>query len=92
MAIALHDALRSLYKDYELNVSISSFWDCGWRVRLGDELNGFGAERIFLMTEFDQIGDWLLAEAPKYRRSSPAMPEPERLDQIGRAIGISPDQ
>ena len=32
--------LRRLY-DSEINVQISSFWDGGWMVKLGDEINGF---------------------------------------------------
>jgi len=36
----LEQELKKLY-DSEINVSITSFWDGGWRVALGDELNGF---------------------------------------------------
>lgn len=58
----LETILRELYAR-EINVSISSFWDAGYTVRLGDDMNGYRAEREFKSEEFDQIGDWLLAHA-----------------------------
>lgn len=36
----LQRELKKLY-DSEINVQISSFWDGGWYVQLGDEINGF---------------------------------------------------
>jgi hypothetical protein len=41
--------LKNLYAS-EINCSISSFWDAGWNVKLGDEMNSFAAESNF-MTE-----------------------------------------
>ena len=35
--------MKNLY-DSEINCSINSFWDNHWDVKLGDEMNGFGAE------------------------------------------------
>jgi hypothetical protein len=35
----LEDELQKIY-DSEINVRIDSFWDGGWRVALGDEMNG----------------------------------------------------
>jgi len=32
--------IQKLY-DSEINVSIASFWDAGFEVRLGDDMNGF---------------------------------------------------
>jgi len=32
--------LKKIY-DSEINVQISSFWDGGWRVAVGDEMNGY---------------------------------------------------
>jgi hypothetical protein len=92
MATLIHDALKQLYSQHELNVSISSFWDCGWRVRVGDELNGFHAERTFSMEEFDQIGHWLLEEAEKPRSTPLAGHEPERVDRFAKSIEIEPDE
>ena len=31
----------------EINCSLSSFWDSGWTVRLGDEVNGFASDAQF---------------------------------------------
>jgi hypothetical protein len=36
----LEHRLQELY-DSEINCELSSFWDGGWRIRLGDELNGY---------------------------------------------------
>jgi hypothetical protein len=36
--------LQRLY-DSEINVWVTSFWDDGFYVRLGDEMNGYRAER-----------------------------------------------
>lgn len=30
--------------DYEINFSVSTFWDGGYDVKLGDDLNGYVAE------------------------------------------------
>ena len=38
--------MKNLYES-EINCSISSFWDNGWDVKLGDEMNGFVAEGNF---------------------------------------------
>lgn len=39
-----HYIFQALY-DSEINFAVSSFWDGGWRVKLGDDMNGFKAER-----------------------------------------------
>ena len=39
----LEDELQKIY-DSEINVSISSLWDAGFDVKLGDEMNGFPEE------------------------------------------------
>jgi hypothetical protein len=36
--------IQALY-DSEINCSITTFWDGGFTVRLGDEMNGFVAEQ-----------------------------------------------
>ena len=38
--------MKRLYES-EINCSISCFWDNGWDVKLGDEMNGFVAESNF---------------------------------------------
>jgi hypothetical protein len=35
--------LQGLYES-EINYTVSAFWDCGFRWKLGDDLNGFVAE------------------------------------------------
>lgn len=48
--------LQYLY-DSEINFTIAAFWDAGFRVLLGDDLNGFAAEtRVRTFTEAVQ---WL---------------------------------
>jgi len=39
----LQTIMAKLYAS-EINCSIASFWDGGWTVKLGDEMNGFVAE------------------------------------------------
>ncbi|WP_276200654.1 hypothetical protein [Chelatococcus sp. XZ-Ab1] len=39
---------QSLYQelyDLEINFEVSTFWDLGFRVRLGDDMNGWKEER-----------------------------------------------
>lgn len=64
MTMPLEDVLAELYRR-EINVAIDSFWDRGWRVRIGDDQNGFDAERAFERDAIGEIGDWLLAEAAR---------------------------
>lgn len=42
----MNDILNALYNS-EINVEISSFWDGGWTVKIGDAMNGFKAEMTF---------------------------------------------
>jgi hypothetical protein len=42
---------------------IASFWDAGWTVRLGDEMNGTKAEATFRPEELDRAASWLAARA-----------------------------
>jgi hypothetical protein len=51
---------QQLY-DSEINFSISCFWDSGFHVRLGDDVNGFVSEARVEM--WDEIEPWLRAEA-----------------------------
>jgi len=50
------ETLQRLY-DSEINFSISCFWDGGFTVKLGDEMNGFDAETS-VMTFGDAVA-WL---------------------------------
>jgi hypothetical protein len=62
-AIILHD----LY-DSEINFSISSFWDAGFQVKLGDDLNGFVASGI--AKTFDEAAEWLRVRAIEHHPDS----------------------
>lgn len=63
--------LEALY-EAEINFQITTFWDMGVEVGLGDPMNGFRAEAVFYPAtplrrgdqwEVSQIADWLHAEA-----------------------------
>jgi hypothetical protein len=53
-------SLLSLYAS-EINVSISSSWDAGWKVKLGDSIEGFKAKKDFANAEF--AANWLAEQA-----------------------------
>ena len=55
--------LNRLYES-EINCSISTFWDNGWDVKLGDEMNGFRAEGNF--RSLDEVAAFLDREARKH--------------------------
>jgi len=52
----MNDTLQKLY-DSEINFSISTFWDGGFDVKLGDQMNGYKAESNF--KTFNQALTWL---------------------------------
>lgn len=47
--------------DSEINFSISTFWDGGYEIKLGDDMNGFKAEAIFKI--WADVELWLDAQA-----------------------------
>ena len=55
--------MKRLYES-EINCSISRFWDNGWDVKLGDEMNGFVAEGNF--RTLDEAADFLDREARRH--------------------------
>jgi hypothetical protein len=55
--------MKRLYES-EINCSIASFWDNGWDVKLGDEMNGFVAEGNF--RTLDEAADFLDCEARRH--------------------------
>ncbi len=61
----LLDVIAALYAS-EINCSVASFWDAGWTVRLGDEMNGFAAQATFGPEELDRVASWLTAEACRH--------------------------
>jgi len=50
--------MSSLYES-EINCRISSFWDGGFTVEIGDEMNGFHASKLFYVAELYLAGRWL---------------------------------
>ena len=69
----LDKVLAGLYAS-EINVSIVSFWDGGFTVKLGDEINGFVAEAIFGQggdpLSFFEVATWLDAAAREHYPNS----------------------
>ena len=61
----LGQILRALYA-HEINVGLQSFWDGGWNVWFGDELNGPRVKEHFDPDSFDEIADWLKRTAEDY--------------------------
>ena len=59
--------MQRLY-DSEINFSVSSFYDDGFYVRLGDELNGFRAEAC--LPTWADVEEWLAAMARIYYPTS----------------------
>lgn len=55
--------IQRLY-DLEINISISSFWDGGFEVKLGDEMNGYKAEDI--VRGWDNVEAWFEAKANEH--------------------------
>jgi hypothetical protein len=48
--------LQKIY-DSEINIRIGWFWDCGFELRIGDEMNGFLAEET--VASVSEIVPWL---------------------------------
>lgn len=61
----LLDVMQRLYKS-EINFSISTFWDAGYTVRLGDDMNGFVADDGPYYYAFDEIAGALDRMARKH--------------------------
>lgn len=54
--------VQELY-DSEINSRVSCFWDAGWTVALGDEMNGFVSEENFENWQLHNAGRWLAEQA-----------------------------
>src|SRR4051794_25757455 len=93
--VSIENALRFLAEEYEMNASIYGFYDCGFEVRLGDELNGILATRNFRVQELDQVGAWLLEQAAmQMRRVAPPDDDgslAERVDEVAANMGLQPE-
>ena len=56
--------LQALYA-HEINVGMQSFYDGGWQVWIGDEMNGRRAEESFEREDFHEIPAWLMRAATR---------------------------
>jgi len=54
--MSLQTILEDLYK-LEVNVQISCFYDNGWLVKLGDEINGFDQSKS--CDTLEEVTEWL---------------------------------
>jgi hypothetical protein len=57
------NTFQQLYES-EINFSVSCFWDGGFDVKLGDQLNGFAAEAH--LDSWDEVEPWLQSKAQLY--------------------------
>jgi hypothetical protein len=64
----LQDIMRALYAS-EINCQVASFWDGGWRVSLGDPMNGFIGDDCYLDT-LEKVAVWLDEAARKHYPNS----------------------
>jgi hypothetical protein len=67
--------LKSVLRDIfaaEGTVTVTSLWDRGWIVLIGDELNGFEAKRTFSNEEldFDVLASWLARTFAEFHPST----------------------
>lgn len=60
--MAVSDIPQRLY-DREINFSISAFWDAGFRVQIGDYLNGIKAETT--VDTYVEALEWLKRNTPE---------------------------
>lgn len=58
----LCQAMAYLYK-HEINSRVDGFWDSGFTVLLGDNMNGFRHGKDFESHELHCAGEWLLKKA-----------------------------
>jgi len=63
----MSNVLQELY-DSEINFSITTFWDGGLEVKVGDEFNGFTANNTF--DTFQECVDWLAVTAAEKHPTS----------------------
>lgn len=59
------DTVLALLYAHEINCGLSSFWDGGWSVWIGDEMNGYRAEADFGPGQYGDIPTWLADNAER---------------------------
>jgi hypothetical protein len=57
------DAIFEALYDSEINFSITTFWDAGLEVKLGDEMNGFKSISDLRIETMREAAEWLRAMA-----------------------------
>lgn len=81
----LQQTLEHLYRR-EINCGLSSFWDGGWDVWIGDELNGYRAEGN--VNTLAEAAPWLRKHAAevirKWRRERNAISRRARMEILAR--------
>lgn len=61
---SLETVLDLLYR-FEINCGLSSFYDGGWTVWIGDEMNGRAAEASFDRDQLHTVPAWLADNAER---------------------------
>ena len=61
----LIEAMQKLYAT-EINCAVASFWDGGFTVSVGDEMNGFKESKTFEPGDLDSAGQWLMEAAARH--------------------------
>jgi hypothetical protein len=79
MKTTLMHVMQALYAS-EINCSVSSFWDGGWLVQLGDYMNGYKAEQTFDDDKLEDAADWLIEEGKR------AFPDSDFSKAFGSAL------
>ncbi len=66
------EVLQEIY-NAEINLSLSSFWDAGFTVKIGDESNGWGVPYLQVLSDatnkinyvVSALAYWIYTEMPK---------------------------
>lgn len=58
----LQQAIYRLYES-EINCGLESFWDSGFTIWIGDELNGRVTEQVFELDDIAKAASWLISKA-----------------------------
>ncbi len=86
---SLETVLNALYRE-EINCGLGSFWDGGWDVWIGDEMNGFRAEATFERANLDKVPEWLVTNAerlyPMLTKSEAVVPQTAQTPDDGPGI------
>jgi hypothetical protein len=79
--------MQALYVS-EINVSVTSFWDDGWTVKLGDEMNGFKAQEHCANDGLSDAALWPIEQAKKHYPDSDFVAHLVRSSAIRQQAGF----